>query len=618
LILKQILSTNRNRENTDSGEVMKFAGFRTVFEHPQEWDWIRLKFNLDSIEKIFQSIKNVNYNNFGFMVFNVEFIAVNVRYIGDVYLKKIIRDIEPDSGIWIKYFISIQHKKSRLYPDNQDDDNFFQKIGIKDHRIISVNLGDYPDKLLQELYDINIDINQYNKKVDQVLKEAKWNQGKGKSPFHDWIERNVPGWDTLPQDWKTTPGIILMKGSGDLYFLPLRKLFDTVWNEYYFHKEQYISVVGRQIINEIIQSLNIYNDVMIKGLNYSNIVSFNNNIDWNCSRHQDEREINFDKDNFLQLVDQDLLTEIVYDFTEEYLNPEKIPDWRLRDEFFKNIYNYMMERNHPLFQNEDYHKAINNCEIWNSKNNHFKNMFYSNILNNFDEFLETRLKEQSVLESKGIRQAIIQELLYYRDEEDYRYKKERNRVIFSERYTIWNCYGNTNQGLYLLIDGKLREFRTGMNIQELNSILNIIINYWSNNWKRKELIGEEFFLINQLRGESGEEINNRREFDLVVIENYLISSNHRPPFYLIKMIDQKDNRMYSVRVDISYKSIIHQISKDVRGGRINKYKFAALATPGTRVLLKAQVKKVYQDTVYFVPNNRLNRVHSIKLLNLER
>jgi hypothetical protein len=606
LILKQILSTDRNRENTDSGEVMKFAGFRTVSEHPQEWDWIRLKFNLDSIEKIFQSIKNVNYNNFGFMVFNVEFIAVNVECIGEVYLKKIIQDDKPDSGIWIRHFFSIR-KKSHLYPDNQDDD-FFQKIGIKDHRIIFVNLGDYPDKLLQELCDINIDINQYNKKVDQVLKEAKWNQGKGKSPFHDWIERNVPGWDTLPQDWKTTPGIILMKGDGDLYFLPLRKLFDTIWNEYYFHKEQYISVVGRQIINEIIQSLNIYNDVMIKGLNYSNIVSFNNNIDWNCSRHQDEREINFDKDDFLQLVDQDLLTEIVYDFTEEYLNPEKIPDWRLRDEFFKNIYNYMMARNHSLFQNEEYYKAINNCEIWNSKNNHFKNMFYSNILNNFDEFLETRSKERSVLESKGIRQAIIQDHLY----------SEENEMIYPERYTIRNYCGINNQGLCFLIDGKPREFRTGMNIQELNSVLNIIINYWSNNWKRKKLIGEEFFLINQLRGESGEEINNRRVFDLVVIENYLISSNYRPPFYLIKMIDQKDNRMYSVRVDVSHKSTIHQISKDVRGGRINKYKFAALATPGTRVLLKAQVKKVYQDTVYFVPNNRLNRVHSIKLLNLEK
>jgi hypothetical protein len=592
---------------------MKFVGFRTVHEHPREWDWIRLKFYLDSIEKIVQSIRNVNYDNFGFMIFNVEFIAVNVGCIGDVCLRKIIRDDKPDSGIWIRYFISI-NKKSSLYPEGQDV-NFFQKIGIKDHRIISINLGDDPNKLLQELYNINISIDQYNKKVDQVLKEAKWNQGKGKSPYHDWVERNVPGMDTLPQDWKTTPGMILMKCNGDLYFLPLRKLFDTIWNEYYIleKESEYISMVGRHIINKIIQSLHVYNDVMIKGLNYSNIVSFNDNIDWNPSLHQDMKEIFFDKENFLQLVDQDLLTEIVYDFIEEYLNPEKIPDWRLRDEFFKNIYNYMMARNHP-FQNKDYHEAILDYDIWNSKDNVFKRKFYNDILDNFYEFLETRLKEQPVLENKGIRQAIIQDLLYREEKGD---EKEKNREILSEKYTIWDYYGDTNPGLCFLIDGKPREFRTGMSGRKLYTLLNIIMKYWSNKWKRKELIGEEFFLINQLRGESGEEINNRGEFDLVVIENNKIFSNNKMPFYLIKMIDQKDNRMYSVCIDEPHKGI-HQASKNIRGDRINKYKFAAMATPGTRVLLKAQVKRIYQDTVYFVPNNRLNRVHSIRLLNPEK
>jgi hypothetical protein len=32
-----------NRENTDAEEMVKFAGFRTVPEHPRGWDWIRLK-----------------------------------------------------------------------------------------------------------------------------------------------------------------------------------------------------------------------------------------------------------------------------------------------------------------------------------------------------------------------------------------------------------------------------------------------------------------------------------------------------------------------------------------------------------------------------------------------
>ena len=607
-----VLSTEGNRgENTGAKELVKFAGFRIVTEHPREWDWIRLRFNPDSIEKILQSIKNINYDNFGFMVFNAEFIAVNVECVGDVYLKKIIRDDKLDSGIWIRYFISIR-KDKRLYPSGEDVD-FFQKIGIKDHRIISVNLGDYPDKFLEEIYNINVSINRYNKKVDQVLGEAKWNQGKGKSPYHDWVERNVPGWDTLPGDWKTTPGIILMKENGDLDFLPLRKLFDRIWNEYYIHEEQYISSTGRHIVNEIIQSFHIYNDVMIKGLNYSNIVSFNNNVDWDCSLHPDEREIDFDKEKIIRMVDYDLLTEIIYDFTEEYLNPEKIPDWGLRDEFFKNIYNYMMARNHPLFQSKDYHEAINDHEIWRDKNSQFKRKLYNDILDNFDEFLKIRLKERPVLENKGIRQAIIQDTLY-REEKSNRYEIINERAILSEKYKIWDHYGDTNPGLCFLIDGKPREFRTLMSNYELNALINVIIKYWSINWKQEKLIGKEFFLINQLRGESGEEINNRREFDLVVIENDKVFSNNILSFYLIKMIDQKDNRLYSVRIDEPRKGI-HQASKDVRGGGINKYKFAALATPGTRVKLKAQVKRVYQDNVYFVPNNRLNRVYSIKLLN---
>jgi hypothetical protein len=43
LASEQVLSVEGNRENTDEEEVVKFAGFRTVPEHPRGWDWIRLK-----------------------------------------------------------------------------------------------------------------------------------------------------------------------------------------------------------------------------------------------------------------------------------------------------------------------------------------------------------------------------------------------------------------------------------------------------------------------------------------------------------------------------------------------------------------------------------------------
>jgi hypothetical protein len=165
---------------------------------------------------------------------------------------------------------------------------------------------------------------------------------------------------------------------------------------------------------------------------------------------------------------------------------------------------------------------------------------------------------------------------------------------------------------------EIYEFRIGMDIYKMESVLNIIHNWWRKNWKSKELLGDEFFLVNKLRDDNGNDNLSlkRKDFDLVVVDNLLIPvsknyKNHKK-YYLIKLIDKNNNMLYSIFID-KPKGYIISHAKDIRTGFINKYKLALLARPGMRVHLRGTIKKVYMDTTYFVPNYRLNRISSIQI-----
>jgi hypothetical protein len=589
-----------------------------------EQEYIKLKFNQLTINKIIHSLNNNENNNTGLFTFTAN-LKINSNDIdilpNNIYIKKIIKKPASNSGFWIRYNIVPNKNNKNLY---QIISPFFKKFNIYENtRIIGINFGSNPDLTIKDLYNACLsfrEIEQYNKIIYQYLVKDDWNSGKGWSPYHDWIEQNVSGLDSLFREWRITPGI-LFQNNKKLGYLTFHTLFNELIYEFYTKNKTTLQngVIFEHIFSNILYSFKIYKDVMIKGVDNSNVISF-----LDCFQHrkdhmecdkcddQDVKEFCFDPDKKHMIpINQDILTEITCDFLDNHQDHfRNIPDWMFRDEFYKKVYDYMASR---ILSSLDIQNIINNEKK-------YKKIKMINILvkENFLEFLNTWLTEHPQIRNRNTRELIIQDIFL---KEDVIGKNQSKYILedisnIKNINIIWKCYGNNSTGMKIQTGNEVCEFRIGMDNYKLGLILDIIQNWWRKNWKSKELLGDEFFLVNKLRDDNGNDNLSlqRKDFDLVVVDNLLIPQNKKhKKCYLIKLIDKNDNRLYSIRIDEPTGGILSH-AKDIRTGCINKYKLALLACPGMRVHLRGTIiKEVYTDTTYFVPNYRLKRVQSIRI-----
>jgi len=595
-----------------------------------EQEYIKLKFNQQTINKIIHSL-NKGHNNAGLFTFTAS-IKINSSDIdilhNNIYIKKIIKKPTANSGFWIRYNILL-NKNNNLY---QIISPFFKKFNIGENtRIIGINFGSDPDSEIRNLYNALFsirEVEQYRKITDQYLypKKDDWNSGKGWTPYHDWVERNIPGLDGLFQEWRLTPGI-LFQNNEKLGYLTFYTFFNELIHEFYRKTTTIQNINIEYIFGEILYSFKIYRDVMIKGINNSNVISFldcfqqgKNHTE--CDDQDVEVEkICFDprdpKKKYMIPINQDILTEIICNFLDNHRDHfQNIPDWMFGDEFYRKVYDYM-KASQILPSSLDIQNIINDEKS-------YKKMIKL-VRENFLEFLNTWITEHPQIKNRNTRELIIRDILL---KEDVISENQTKNIFIQEDISniknadiIWRCYGNDSTGMKLQTGNEIYEFRIGMDIYKIESVLNIIHNWWRKNWKSKELLGDEFFLVNKLRDDDGNDNLSlqRKDFDLVVVDNLLIPvnknyKNHKnhKKYYLIKLIDKNNNILYSILIDKPTGSIISH-AKDIRTGFINKYKLALLARPGMRVHLRGTIKKVYMDTTYFVPNYRLIRINSIQI-----
>jgi hypothetical protein len=585
-----------------------------------EQEYIKLKFNQQTINKIIHSLNN-SHNNTGLFAFTAS-IKINSNDIdilhNNIYIKKIIKKPTSNSGFWIRYNIVLNKNDKNLY---QIISPFFKKFNIDENtRIIGINFGSDPDSEIRNLYNALFsirEVEQYRKITDQYMypKKDDWNSGKGWSPYHDWVERNVPGLDGLFREWRITPGI-LFQNNEKLGYLTFHNFFNELFHELYRKSITMQNIdIFEYVFDNLLYSFKIYKDVMIKGVDNSNVISF-----LNCFQHRknhiecddpDVEEICFDPDEkYMIPINQDILTEIICDFLDKHQDHfRNIPDWMFGDEFYRKVYDYMMT-SQILPSSLDIQNIINDEKS------------YKKIINlvekNFLEFLNTWITKHPQIRNKNTRELIIRDILL----KDVIDENQTKNIFIPENISniknvdiIWRCYGNDSTGIKLQTENEVYEFRTGMNSHKMKLILNIIQNWWRKNWKNKELLSDEFFLVNKLRDDNGNDSLSpqRKDFDLIVVDNLLITLNeNHKKCYLIKLIDKNDNILYSILIDKPTSGILSH-AKDIRTGFINKYKLALLAHPGMRVHLRGTIKKVYTDTTYFVPNYRLNRISSIQI-----